>query len=213
MVRQQSPSISSQFQLWPVSQTQMARSNKQGQVIYKTMSSTDCLLQAMASHAQPHPKSSKSASLLPDKPWTESLVQPGMGSHSGQPGPAMGSKVQQSLARQARSSHGQQSPATNMKHLQHCTTRSNQVWQPDKPWTAGQTQTHLALSRPGYGSIQPWAARPSNGHQIQPWKGPVMSSQIQPWAARPTWPGSAMTSQQWSGSKVLQYPASSNYGQ
>ena len=147
-----------------------------------------------SSHRQPGPTKSNKASQV--KPWEarSSKVQ------QGQPGPAMGSNVQQS-------------PATNMKHLQHCTTRSNQVWQPDKPWTAGQTQTHLALSRPGYGSIQPWAARPSNGHQIQPWKGPVMSSQIQPWAARPTWPGSAMTSQQWSGSKVLQYPASSNYGQ
>mgnify|MGYP001606095231 CR=1 FL=1 len=51
MVRQQSPLISSQVQLWPVSQDQTAMSNKQGQVTNKP-----CLvLQAMASHAQPYP--------------------------------------------------------------------------------------------------------------------------------------------------------------
>ena len=58
-----------------------------------------------SSHRQPGPTKSNKASQV--KPWEErsSKVQ------QGQPGPAMGSNVQQS-------------PATNMKHLQHCTTRS-----------------------------------------------------------------------------------------
>ena len=107
---------------------------------------------------------------------------------------ASSSKVQQGQPWAARSSHGQPCSAksshgqsamathpsryciiqpctvmaTNIIQVwqdQHCTTRSNQVCKPDKPWTAGQIQPYLALSSHCYGHIQPWL-----------WPCPAMSS-------------------------------------